>query len=335
MTDTTVAAPSAVADTPTMPDMPSSSHRPKPPEVDRAAASRAAVAARRARAAVKADISSGARSPIEVLDAATADPTSAEGTLRVPDFLLSLKAIGTTKAADILQRLEIAPVKRLGGLGKHQRTRLRAFLVERATPAAAAHRPRLTVLAGPTAVGKGTVARHIREHYPDVMLSVSATTRHPRPGEVDGVDYYFVDDAEFDRLIAEHELLEWAKVHNSYRYGTPRAPIERALADGRSVLLEIDLQGARQVRAAMPEAVLVFLAPPSWDELVRRLIGRGTESPEEQHRRLTTAKVELAAQDEFDASVVNGTVADAARDVVELMKVRARRQRRTATSSGR
>ena len=318
-----------------MPDSALRSPRIRPPEVDRVAASRAAVAARRARAAVKSDIAKGARSPVEVLEKATADPGGPEGTLRITDFLMSLKAIGATKTADILSRLEIAPVKRLGGLGKHQRTRLREFLVERFERPTAGHRTRLTVLAGPTAVGKGTVARHIREHYPQVLLSVSATTRRPRPGEVEGVDYYFVDDAEFDRMIADHELLEWAKVHNSHRYGTPRAPIERALADGRSVLLEIDLQGARQVRAAMPDAVLVFLAPPSWDELVRRLIGRGTESQEEQHRRLATAKVELASQDEFDARVVNTTVADAALQVVDLMQVRARRSRRAATSSGR
>ncbi|MHA7986537.1 guanylate kinase [Rathayibacter sp. CAU 1779] len=318
-----------------MPDTATRSQRIRPPEVDRVAASRAAVAARRARAAVKTEIAAGTRSPVEVLDTATRNPSGPEGTMRITDFLMSLKAIGATKTADILSRLEIAPVKRLGGLGKHQRARLREFLIERFERPATNHRTRLTVLAGPTAVGKGTVARHIRENYPDVLLSVSATTRTPRPGEVDGVDYYFVDDAEFDRMIAEHELLEWAKVHNSHRYGTPRAPIETALADGRSVLLEIDLQGARQVRAAMPDAVLVFLAPPSWDELVRRLIGRGTESQEEQHRRLATAKVELASQDEFDARVVNSTVADAAREVVDLMEVRARLPRRAATSSGR
>jgi guanylate kinase len=180
----------------------------------------------------------------------------------------------------------------------------------------------LVVLAGPTAVGKGTVSTHIRENYPDVLLSVSATTRPPRPGEVDGVNYYFVDDAEFDRMIAEGELLEYATVHNLSRYGTPRAPIERALEAGKSVLLEIDLQGARSVRETMPEARLIFLLPPTWEELVRRLIGRGTESPDEQLRRLETAKVELAAQDEFDHRVVNTDVADAAREVVDLMKIR-------------
>lgn len=180
-------------------------------------------------------------------------------------------------------------------------------------------RPRLTVLAGPTAVGKGTVAGYIRRHHPSIMLSISATTRAPRPGEIDGVHYYFVDDAEFDRLIRDDQLLEWATVHNSYRYGTPRRPVEEALAAGRNVLLEIDLQGARLVRQHMPEARLVFLAPPSWDELVRRLRGRGTESAEEQARRLRTAKVELAAESEFDAVVVNDDVARAAARVVDLM----------------
>jgi guanylate kinase len=214
-----------------------------------------------------------------------------------------------------MERLEISPRKRLGGLGVRQRERLRGFLVEREAPV----RPRLTVLAGPTAVGKGTVSAYIREHFPDVKLSISATTRKPRPGEIDGVHYFFVSDDEFDRMIAAGELLEWAVVHNSYRYGTPRPPIDAALAEGTRVLLEIDLQGARSVRAVMPEALLVFLLPPSWEELVRRLIGRGTEDAEEQQRRLETAKVELAAQDEFDAKVVNRDVGQAAREVVELM----------------
>jgi guanylate kinase len=178
-------------------------------------------------------------------------------------------------------------------------------------------------LAGPTAVGKGAVSAYIRENYPEVHFSVSATTRPPRPGEDDGVHYYFVSDAEFDRKIAAGELLEWAIVHNSYRYGTPRPPIDEALDQGRSVLLEIDLQGARAVRSVMPEARLVFLLPPSWDELVRRLIGRGTETPAEQQRRLDTARVELAAQDEFDFKVVNHEVSQAAQEVVELMAVTA------------
>jgi guanylate kinase len=181
-------------------------------------------------------------------------------------------------------------------------------------------RSRLTVLAGPTAVGKGTLAAHVREHHPEVWLSVSATTRRPRPGEVDGVHYHFVDDAEFDRMVRDGELLEWAVVHGRARYGTPRGPVEQALADGRPALLEIDLQGARQVRDTMPGALFVFLAPPSWDELVRRLVGRGTEDAEERAARLDTAKDELAAAEEFDVTVMNDDVRRAAEELVSLMR---------------
>jgi guanylate kinase len=178
---------------------------------------------------------------------------------------------------------------------------------------------RLTVLAGPTAVGKGTVAEAVREEHPEVWISVSATTRPPRPGEVDGRHYLFVSDAEFDRLVADGELLEWAVVHGRARYGTPRAPVERALAEGRPALLEIDLQGARQVRRTMPGALFVFLKPPSWEELVRRLVGRGTEPAHERDRRLRTARAELAAEPEFDVTVVNTDVHRAAEELVALM----------------
>ena len=175
------------------------------------------------------------------------------------------------------------------------------------------------VLAGPTAVGKGTVAEFVRTHHPEVWLSVSVTTRPPRPNEVDGQHYHFVDDAEFDRLLAQEELLEWAVVHGRARYGTPRRPVEQALALGRPALLEIDLQGARQVRAAMPEALFVFLEPPSWEVLVDRLVGRGTETAEEREVRLATARTELAAIREFDRSIVNDDVARAAEELVHLM----------------
>ncbi len=180
-------------------------------------------------------------------------------------------------------------------------------------------RSRLTVLAGPTAVGKGTVAAYIREHHPEVWMSVSATTRAPRPGEVDGVHYLFVSDEEFDRMVEAGELLEWALVHGRARYGTPRGPVEQALSQGRPALLEIDLQGARQVRATMPEALFVFLKPPSWEELVSRLVGRGTETAEEQRRRLETAVVELDAEEEFDVTVVNTEVHRAGEELIALM----------------
>ena len=178
---------------------------------------------------------------------------------------------------------------------------------------------RLTVLAGPTAVGKGTVAAQVRRTYPEVWLSVSVTTRAPRPGEVDGVHYTFVDDAEFDRMIRAGELLEWAVLHRTHRSGTPRRPVEAALAAGKPALLEIDLQGARQVKASMPEALFVFLRPPSWEELVRRLVGRGTEDEAERERRLATARAELAAEPEFDATVVNREIHAAAEELVTLM----------------
>lgn len=291
------------------------SPRPAPPEVDRVAAARAAIAARRARAAIKSDIATRERTALAVAQYAWGDPSSAEAGLRVTELLTSIPQLGPTRSAKVMADLGISDNKRVGGLGSRQRVRLRDYLVSRHP----VEPSRLVVLAGPTAVGKGTVSAYIRNHHPEIQLSVSATTRAPRPGEIDGVHYYFVSDAEFDRMIAAGDLLEWAVVHNSYRYGTPRQPIETALAAGGRVLLEIDLQGARQVRAAMPDALLVFLLPPTWEELVRRLIGRGTESAEEQQRRLETAKTELAAQDEFDARVVNREVGQAAAEVVELM----------------
>jgi guanylate kinase len=178
---------------------------------------------------------------------------------------------------------------------------------------------RLVVLAGPTAVGKGTVAAYVREHFPDVWLSVSMTTRKPRPSEVDGLHYHFVDDEHFERMREQGEFLEWAVVHGRAKYGTPRAPVEGALTAGRKALLEIDLQGARQVRQQKPESLFVFLAPPNWDELVRRLVGRGTESAQERRVRLTTARHELAAQREFDVTIVNDSVQRASEELVSLM----------------
>ena len=177
---------------------------------------------------------------------------------------------------------------------------------------------RLTVLAGPTAVGKGTVVTELSRRHPDLFISVSATTRQPRPGEADGVHYHFVSDEDFDSLVASGQMLEWALVHGKYRYGTPRGPVQDRLDAGCPALLEIDLAGARQVRRAMPEARLVFLAPPSWEELVRRLVGRGTEDAGEQERRLATARTELDAAGEFDHVVVNDTVASATAELERL-----------------
>ena len=161
--------------------------------------------------------------------------------------------------------------------------------------------------------------RALRSRHPDVWVSVSATTRFPRPAETDGVHYRFVSDQRFEQMVVAGELLEWATFAGN-RYGTPRQPVLDHLAAGQSVLLEIDLHGARQVREAVPGAQLIFLTPPTWDELVRRLTGRGTESPEVIEARLTTAREELAAEPEFDLTLVNTSVEDVVSRLISLLR---------------
>jgi guanylate kinase len=182
-------------------------------------------------------------------------------------------------------------------------------------PAAA----RLTVLSGPSGVGKGTVVAKVRELFPHVWVSISCTTRAPRPGESDGVQYHFMSDAEFTDLVGAGQFLEWAEFAGN-RYGTPRRPVDQHLAAGRPTLLEIELQGARQVRQSMPEAQFVFLAPPSFEELELRLAGRGTESPDVIAARLARAQIELEAHGEFDAVVINDDIERAAAEVVSLIE---------------
>lgn len=190
----------------------------------------------------------------------------------------------------------------------------------RTTGSASAPKGRLVVLAGPSAVGKSTVVRELKARLPELVFSVSVTTRDPRPGEVDGVDYRFIDWAEFQRMIDAGELLEWADIHGGLqRSGTPVDPLRRALAAGNPVLVEVDLAGVRQVKQNMPDAIFAFLAPPSWDELVARLTGRGTEDEAVVARRLETARVELAAQSEFDHVIVNHQVEQATDELVSLL----------------
>lgn len=269
-----------------------------------------ALEARRARAQVKRDLAAGLPAT-EVLDRRLDDP--AVGRMRVRDMVESCPGIGRIRATRILEECGIAQSRRLRGLGEHQVRALAAAL-----GGAPTSRGRLVVLSGPSGVGKSSVVTYLRGHHPEVVFSVSATTRSPRPGEVDGVHYHFVDPDRFQQLIDEGALLEWAEFAG-HRYGTPAQPVERALAAGQDVLLEIELQGARQVRRSAPEALQVFLAPPSWEILVDRLEGRRTESPDVITRRLETARIELAAEPEFDCRVVNTSVRQAAEDILDLL----------------
>jgi guanylate kinase len=179
---------------------------------------------------------------------------------------------------------------------------------------------RVVVLSGPSAVGKSSVVRCLRERIPNLHFSVSATTRAPRPSEVDGVDYHFVTPARFQQLIDAGALLEWAEIHGGLqRSGTLAEPVRTATGAGLPVLIEVDLAGARAIKKALPEAITVFLAPPSWEDLEARLVGRGTETPEAMQRRLDTARIELAAQDDFDEVVVNRRLESACAELVSLL----------------
>ncbi|OEY23922.1 guanylate kinase [Corynebacterium sp. Marseille-P4321] len=183
-----------------------------------------------------------------------------------------------------------------------------------------APRGRLVVLAGPSAVGKSTVVSRLRNDVPNLYFSVSMTTRAPRPGEIDGQDYFFVTADDFQRRIDAGEMLEWADIHGGLqRSGTPAGPVREAMDEGRPVLVEVDLVGARNIKRLMPEAQTVFLAPPSWEVLVERLTGRGTETPEVIERRLATAREELDAQGEFDDIVVNDDVDVAVQRIVNIL----------------
>lgn len=275
---------------------------------------------RRARAGLKADIAQGKHSLIELFDRAHesgADPVLSG--LRVEWFLKSIPGMGSTKVQRILDELGINPRATLGGLRVRQRAALRSA-VQRLHRHYFGHmRGRLVVLVGPSGVGKGTIVEWIVSHHESFAVSVSATTRPPRPGEREGEHYFFLSERQFERVIKNDGFLEWARVHGDHLYGTPADAVDTVLDEGKNVILEIDIQGARQVKRKAKDALTIFIAPPSFEELEARLRGRGTETESDIVKRLRTAKRELKAQGECDEVVVNIDVATAAQTVVDLV----------------
>lgn len=265
---------------------------------------------RQERALMKNELHKGSITFAQFLKAADNNPVLAK--MRVAELLESLPGYGKIRAQAVMERFNISPTRRVQGLGRHQRSSLlKEFDIPSPDP-----RGRLLVLSGPGGVGKSTVAKALRD-VSGFWVSVSATTRAPRFNEVNGVDYFFYSNEDFDKAIAGGEFLEWAEFAGN-RYGTPRKAVESALAAGTHVLLEIEISGAKQVRTHSSEAQLVFLEPPSWEELVSRLEGRGTDSPERRAARLALAQEELAAASFFDSVIVNTEVNEVVQALIRL-----------------
>jgi guanylate kinase len=291
---------------------------PTPPKLtseQRLAALEAAKQARRTRSDIKEQIRTGQLKVLQVIELASTNEAISK--MLVSELLESIPGVGKVRVKSILDRLGISGTRRIQGLGVLQLQKLKKEF----TPPTGAIRPgKLFVLSGPGGVGKSTITKAIADH-PEFWVSVSATTRSPRSGERDGVDYYYISTDEFDRRITAGEFLEWAEFAGS-KYGTPAFAVKEKLDNGLNVILEIEIDGARQVRKSSPDAKLVFIAPPSWEELVKRLEGRGTDSQERRAERLALAQEEMAAQKEFDFVVINDQLERVIDQLVSLATIK-------------
>ena len=284
----------------------------QPPKISnrfRRKAGEKAVAARRERATIKALVASGELFFFDLFK----DERKSIARMKLIDLLQSVPGIGKVRAELILDRTKISPSRRIGGVGHRQIQLLREeFLLMKNSPQSG----KLLVVSGPSGVGKSTITNKLRadERF---WISVSVTTRRIRTGEVDGVDYHFVSDNKFEEMIKANEFLEFADFAGA-KYGTPKKAVESALQSGKNVILEIELNGARQVRKSSKEAIMIFIEPPSWEELTTRLTNRGTESENSTLARLDRAKEELSAASEFDYVLVNHEVEQSVSELVSL-----------------